>query len=308
MKNLKSKLRLSLCLLIVCFSTFAQTDSHDCEIVVTRADLEKCATYKRQNEFLEKEVKLQAVEAVSLRDTIKARDNSLIAIKKSLNNESESKLWWRNFTIILAVIIVLLLCLIIFGHKLAKFILIFCLFSAQSFAQPDYRPPFSLNGQKNVNQKIRIDTIGTEFLIESANDVHTIKIPKDIVRKPSIQCWSTGNNTNFRILETHPKLLFILRDSVNIILPSPSKSLIYDIYYLGAKGGISSERFMPYDATTRISFSDTVNFYNPNNQITYYVKHLDHLSNIPFRLKPFSRFGLIAQKNKWYFTLNDFEY
>lgn len=178
MKNLKSKLRLSLCLLIVCFSTFAQTDSHDCEIVVTRADLEKCATYKRQNEFLEKEVKLHAVGAVSLRDTIKARDNSLIDIKKVLKEETESKLTWRKTSIILAVIIVLLLCLIIFGHKLAKFIVVFCIFSVQSFAQgPDYRPPFSLNGQKGLNQKIVFDTTANKFSIESTNDAHIFKIP-----------------------------------------------------------------------------------------------------------------------------------
>lgn len=178
MKNLKSKLRLSLCLLIVCFSTFAQTDSHDCEIVVTRADLEKCATYKKQNEFLEKEVKLQAVGAVSLKDTIKAKDNSLIDIKKALKEETESKLTWRKTSIILAVIIVLLLCLIIFGHKLAKFIVVFCIFSVQSFAQgPEYRPPFSLNGQKGLNQKIVFDTTANKFSIESTNDAHIFKIP-----------------------------------------------------------------------------------------------------------------------------------
>jgi hypothetical protein len=178
MKNLKSKLRLSLCLLIVCFSTFAQTDSHDCEIVVTRADLEKCATYKRQNEFLEKEVKLQAVGAVSLRDSLKARDNSLDAIKKSLKDETESKLTWRKTTIILAIIIVLLVALVLFGHKLAKFIIIFCLFSAQCFAQaPEYRPPFSLNGQKGLNQKIVFDTTANKFSIESMNDAHIFKIP-----------------------------------------------------------------------------------------------------------------------------------
>lgn len=192
MKNLKSKLKLSLCLLILCFSTFAQTKSKDdCEnfIIVTRADLEKCATYKRQNDFLEKEIKFQAIERTTLQDTLLARDNSLIIIKKALIKETESKKTWRKTTFIIGIILFILLALLVFGHKLAKFIVVFCLFSVQSFGQiPDYRPPFSINGQKGIMQKIIVDTTATNFSFESANDAHVLKIPyKSIYLKPGNQ-------------------------------------------------------------------------------------------------------------------------
>lgn len=192
MKNLKSKLKLSLCLLILCFSTFAQTKSKDdCEnfILITRADLEKCATYKRQNDFLEKEIKFQAIERTTLQDTIIAKDNSITIIKKALIKETESKKTWRKTTFIIGIILFLLLALVIFGHKLAKFIVVFCLFSVQGFAQiPDYRPPFSLNGQKGLSQKMTIDTTASNFSIESSNDAHNIKIPyKSIYLKPGNQ-------------------------------------------------------------------------------------------------------------------------
>lgn len=236
MKNLKSKLRLSLCLLIVCFSTFAQTDSHDCEIVVTRADLEKCATYKRQNELLEKQIKFQAVETVSLRDTIKARNNALSKIKIELKEETETKESFRKTTFILAIIISLLICLIIFGHKLAKFIVVFCLFSAQSFAQaPDYRPPFTLNGQKGLNQKIVYDTTANKFSIESANDVHTIKIPynkilsvisNDTLTRPTIGNYRIALPTDgkLRIINSAGKVFPIQ----NIYQPWALKPIVID--------------------------------------------------------------------------------
>lgn len=178
MKNLKSKLRLSLCLLTVCFSTFAQTDSHDCEIVVTRADLEKCATYKRQNELLEKEIKFQAVETVSLKDTIKARNESILAYQKLLKETQENLDSYKRVTIYEAIVILIMTLLIIFGPKLLSKISIFVFFSSVGFAQiPDYRPPFTLNGQKGLNQKILYDTTANKFSIESANDVHTFNIP-----------------------------------------------------------------------------------------------------------------------------------
>lgn len=182
MKNLKSKIRLSLCLLTVCFSIFAQTDSHDCEVIVTRADLEKCATFKRQNELLEKQVKFQTVETTTLRDTIKARNNSLIILEKNLEDETKSKVTWRKTAIILIIILALLIILISFGHKLAKFIAVFCLFSIQSISiaqeqMPSYNPPFTLNGQKGISQKMLFDTTGNTFSVFSINNTHTFRIP-----------------------------------------------------------------------------------------------------------------------------------
>lgn len=308
MKNLKLKLRLSLCLLIVCFSTFAQTDSHDCEIVVTRADLEKCATYKRQNEFLEKEIKFQAVEAASLKDTLKAQNKIISTLKKTNKELNDSLNFWKKVGTTASIIVILLILLIAFGPKIIAKLSVLIFVSSVGFAQPDYRPPFTLNTQKGLNQKIVYDTTSNKFSIESANDIHTLKIPNDIVRKPSISAWSTGRDIAFKILESHPKIIFIVKDSVNVTLPTPSKQLMYEIYYLGMRGGYGNEKFQSYDSTSRLSFSDTINFYNPKNQITYYTKVFDHQSIWPFKLKPFSRFGLVAQKNKWYLTLQDFDY
>lgn len=178
MKNLKSKIRLSLCLLTVCFSTFAQTDSHDCEIVVTRADLEKCATYKRQNELLEKEIKFQAVEKVSLKDTLKARNETVSTLQKTNKELNESLEFWKKFGLTASIIVILLILLIAFGPKIMSKISVLIFFSSIGFAQvPEYRPPFTFNNQKGLNQKIIYDTTANKFSIESANDVHILKIP-----------------------------------------------------------------------------------------------------------------------------------
>lgn len=174
MKNLKSKLRLSLCLLILCFSTFAQTD----EIIVTRADLEKCATYKRQNELLERQTKFQAIENIGLNDTLKARNKSIKTLKADLLSETEAKEANKTWALYATIAFLLSILILVFRSKIAKLLPFVLLISIYSVAQdPVYRPPLSINGQKGLNQKIVFDTTSSSFSVVSVRDTHKISIP-----------------------------------------------------------------------------------------------------------------------------------
>jgi hypothetical protein len=179
MKNLKSKLKLSLCLLILCFSTFAQTDSHECEIAFTRADLERCASFKRQNELLERQIKFQLIESVSLKDTIKARDASIKILKSDLLTETQAKEAAEKFSLIVGVLLLISILILVFRSKIAKLLPFLMLVSVISMAQPDpqYRPPLSLNGQKGLRQTFIYDTTSNSFSIVSVRDTHRIGLP-----------------------------------------------------------------------------------------------------------------------------------
>ncbi|WP_394992992.1 hypothetical protein, partial [Emticicia sp.] len=145
--------------------------------------------YKRTNILLEREIKFQAVAAVSQKDSSKKREDNLYSKINILNDQklllntelatekdTKSKLWMALSVAIIALLLSILFS--IFKSKLAKFIPFLSLISFATLAQdPMYRPPVSINGQKGVMQKIIIDSTANNYAIFSLNDIHTLRIP-----------------------------------------------------------------------------------------------------------------------------------
>lgn len=149
------------------------------------------------------------------------------------------------------------------------------------------------------------------------NQAYLINHRKDSIKfkmeYPYIRSLSTGKDQNITLTKNHPTLIFCVKDSVNFTLPSASDTtnryVIYDIRYLGFRGGTSTNKYVPFDATMRMSFSDSVRYYNPRDKVTYRTKVFDHLSAYDFfRLFQFRAITLEIIQNKWYLTLKDFDY
>jgi len=148
------------------------------------------------------------------------------------------------------------------------------------------------------------------------NQPYLINHRKDSVKfkmeYPYIRSLSTGKDQNITLTKNH-SLIFCLKDSVTFTLPSASDTtnryVKYNIRYLGFRGGTGTNRFIPFDSTMRIVFSDSIRYLNPSNKITYRTKVFDNLSAYNFfKLYQFRALSLEIIENKWYLTLKDFDY
>lgn len=149
------------------------------------------------------------------------------------------------------------------------------------------------------------------------NQPYLINHRKDSVKfkmeYPYIRAWNTGITQNITLTKNHPTLIFCVKDSVNFTLPSASDTtnryVKYDIRYLGFRGGTGTNKYVAFDTTMRVAFSDSIRFYNSSDKVTYRTKVFDNLSIYPwFRLFQFRRMTLEIIENKWYLTLKDFNY
>lgn len=149
------------------------------------------------------------------------------------------------------------------------------------------------------------------------NQPYLINHRKDSVKfkmeYPYIKAWNTGKDLSITLTKNHPSLIFCVKDSVTFTLPSATdttnKYVKYDIRYLGFRGGTGTNKYVAFDTTMRVAFSDSIRFYNSSDKVTYRTKVFDHLSIYPwFRLFQFRRMTLEIIENKWYLTLKDFNY
>lgn len=150
------------------------------------------------------------------------------------------------------------------------------------------------------------------------NQAYLINHRKDSIKfkmeYPYIRAWNTGKDLAITLTKNHPILIFAVKDSITFTLPSASDTLNkyvkYDIHYLGWRGGTGINKYVPYDTTYRMVFSDSIRFYNSANQTTYRTKILNSwkVTQAWFKLHPYRRFTLEIIGNKWYLTLNDFDY
>ena len=191
-----------------------------------------------------------------------------------------------------------------------QLILVFLLFTTVCFAQRERKIIF------DADTKTPVDS-GYYGVGIVDNQPYLINHRKDSVKfkmeYPYIRAWNTGITLNITLTKNHPTLIFCVKDSVTFTLPSASDTtnryVKYDIRYLGFRGGTGTNKYVAFDTTMRISFSDSIRYYNPANKITYRTKVFDHLSAYHFfRLFQFRAITLEIIQNKWYLTLKDFDY
>lgn len=189
-----------------------------------------------------------------------------------------------------------------------KKLFLILLFSVSVFAQK--KRTISFDADTTTRPAAGFYGIGVRdaqpYLVKPSGGALMIK-----VEEPYIRAWSTGKELAMTLTRDHPTLIFALRDSINFILPSSTDTLNryvkYDIHYLGWRGGTGANKYVPFDSTCRMSFSDSVRIIAGGN-IIYRTKVLDRYGTFPFRLRPNIRFGLEIINNKWYLNLTDFEY
>jgi hypothetical protein len=194
-----------------------------------------------------------------------------------------------------------------------KLIFILCLFTVLDvMAQPSKKRRILFDADTQTPVDTGFYGIG---IVD--NQPYLINYRKDSIKfkmeYPYIRAFSTNNDLDITLTRNHPILLIVVRDSVEITLPTPTdtlnKNVKYDIRFLGWRGGTGPNAFKPPDTTFRVSFSDSVYYYYPTNKKTYRTKVFDHLSAYNFfRLHECRRMTLEILNNKWYLTLNDFEY
>lgn len=130
---------------------------------------------------------------------------------------------------------------------------------------------------------------------------------------PYIRAWSTGKDLAVN-LTGKPLSVVCLRDSVTFTLPSPSDTLNryvkYDIMYLGARGGTGANKWLPFNSDYLITFSDTIWFLNPADNIVYFSETFSSSTTAKpwFRIKPNQRIVLEILNKKWYLSLQNFDY
>lgn len=190
-----------------------------------------------------------------------------------------------------------------------KILFVFLFFTTACFAQRERKIIFDADTKTPVDSGFYgIGIVDNQpYLINHRKDTIIFKM-----EYPYVRAWSTGKDLAVTLTRNHPATIFALRDSITFTLPSASDTLNkyvkYDINYLGFRGGTGSNKFVPFDSTSRIVFSDSIRYYNSSNKITYRTKVFDHLSGYSFfRIASFSRFGLEIINNKWYLTLQDFD-
>lgn len=144
------------------------------------------------------------------------------------------------------------------------------------------------------------------------------------MESPYIRTFSTGKDLSITLTRNHPTVIFALRDSINFILPSANdtlnKDIKYYIYYLGWRGGTGPNKYIPYDSTCTMTFSDSIYYkphghfysdslYGKNKTIIYSTKSLKRYGGtFPISLIFNRQFMLQIINNKWYFSLEDLEY
>jgi hypothetical protein len=187
---------------------------------------------------------------------------------------------------------------------------VFLLFTTICFAQRERKIIFDADTKTPVDSGYYgIGIVDNQpYLINHRKD--SIKFKMEY---PYVRAWNTGKDQNITLTKNHPTLIFCVKDSVNFILPSASDTtnryVTYDIRYLGFRGGTGTNKYVPFDATMRMSFSDSVRYYNPSDKVTYRTKVLDNTNAYNFfKLFQFRALSLEIIANKWYLTLKDFDY
>jgi hypothetical protein len=127
---------------------------------------------------------------------------------------------------------------------------------------------------------------------------------------------SYGTTNKNVTLDTTYHHHWITGDSVTVTLPNKNlftgkkKGWQYYIRFLGYRGGNdSTTKYTPYDNTFRLTFVDTIFFYNAANQTTYFTKVFSHDAAYSWwRITEPKAIYLELRDNRWYLFYADIKF